>query len=141
MPHIYRPTHMIGLELGVSGASVALRKETTGTPIGFNSDVVAIAKRDLKAGEMLDGEGGFLVWGEQVPADVSLKEGYLPLGLAHEVKLKGDVAEGQSLQMVGRCVRCGERRPVQSAPRNGGDVRAAEPMSGLCDGRPVREAC
>ena len=53
----------------------------------FNSDVAATAKRALKKGEMLDGEGGFLVWGKQTPADVSLAEGYLPLGLAHNVKL------------------------------------------------------
>ena len=85
---LYRPTHMIGLELGLSVASAALRKEPTGSPICFNSDVVATAKRDLKAGEMLDGEGGFCVWGKQTPAEVSLQEGYLPLGLAHNVKLK-----------------------------------------------------
>ena len=85
---LYRPIHMIGLELGLSVASAALRKEPTGAPICFNSDVVATAKRALKAGEMLDGEGGFCVWGKQTPADVSLDEGYLPLGLAHDVKLK-----------------------------------------------------
>ncbi len=56
---MYRPTHMIGLELGISVASAALRKEPTGTSICFNSDVAATAKRALKAGEMLDGEGGF----------------------------------------------------------------------------------
>ena len=72
---LYRPTHMIGLELGISVASAALRKEPTGAPICFNSDVVATAKRDLKAGEMLDGEGGFCVWGKQTPAQDSLDEG------------------------------------------------------------------
>ena len=95
---LYRPTHMIGLELGISIASAALRKEPTGAPICFNSDVVATAKRALNAGEMLDGEGGFCVWGKQTPAASSLKEGYLPLGLAHNVKLKRDVAEGQRLK-------------------------------------------
>ncbi len=77
---LYRPTHMIGLELGISVASVALRGEPTGTPTGFHSDVVATAKRDLKAGEMLDGEGGFCVWGKQAPAQASLDAGMLPLG-------------------------------------------------------------
>jgi predicted homoserine dehydrogenase-like protein len=91
---LYRPTHMIGLELGISVASAALRREPTGAPICFNSDVVATAKRDLKAGEMLDGEGGFCVWGKQTPADVSLREGYLPLGLAHNVRLLRDIAQG-----------------------------------------------
>jgi predicted homoserine dehydrogenase-like protein len=94
---LYRPTHMIGLELGVSVASAALRGEPTGAPICFNSDVVATAKRDLKAGEPLDGEGGFCVWGRQTPARTSLAEGYLPLGLAQGVTLLRDVAEGAPL--------------------------------------------
>jgi len=95
---LYRPIHMIGLELGVSVASVALRKEPTGVPSGFRSDVAATAKRALKKGEVLDGEGGFCVWGKQVPAARSLEEELLPLGLAHEVRLQRDVAEGQCLR-------------------------------------------
>ena len=95
---LYRPIHMIGLELGISVASAALRKEPTGAPNGFRSDVVATAKKDLKTGEMLDGEGGFCVWGKQTPADRSLDEGMLPLGLAHNVKLKRDVATGEALK-------------------------------------------
>ncbi|MBO0763212.1 MAG: flagellar biosynthesis protein FlgA [Hyphomicrobiaceae bacterium] len=95
---LYRPTHMIGLELGISVASVALRGEPTGAPVCFNSDVVATAKRALRKGEILDGEGGFTVWGRQVPAPVSLAEGYLPLGLASDVKLTSDIAEGQALR-------------------------------------------
>ena len=95
---LYRPTHMIGLELGISVASVALRGEPTGTPVCFNSDVVATAKRSLRKGEILDGEGGFAVWGRQVPAEVSLAEGYLPLGLASDVRLMADIAEGQPLR-------------------------------------------
>jgi hypothetical protein len=95
---LYRPIHMIGLELGISVASAALRNEPTGAPTGFRSDVVATAKRDLKAGEMLDGEGGFCVWGKQTRADLSLRHELLPLGLAHNVKLKRDIAEGQPLR-------------------------------------------
>jgi predicted homoserine dehydrogenase-like protein len=95
---LYRPTHMIGLELGLSVASAALRKEPTGSAFCFNSDVVATAKRALKKGEVLDGEGGFCVWGKQTPSEISLTEGYLPLGLAHDVKLKTDVAEGQRIR-------------------------------------------
>src|SRR5262245_19829057 len=94
---LYRPIHMIGLELGVSVASAALRNEPTGAPTGFRSDVAATAKRTLKAGEVLDGEGGFCVWGKQLPAERSLAQGLLPLGLAHDVRLKRDVAEGQCL--------------------------------------------
>ncbi len=95
---LYRPIHMIGLELGISVASCALRGEPTGAPTGFRSDVVATAKRALKAGEMLDGEGGFCVWGRQTPAQRSLADGLLPLGLAQNVKLKRDVAEGEALK-------------------------------------------
>ncbi|MBI3507194.1 MAG: Gfo/Idh/MocA family oxidoreductase [Proteobacteria bacterium] len=91
---LYRPIHMIGLEIGISVASAALRGEATGAPIAFNSDVAATAKRPLKAGEVLDGEGGYCVWGKQVPADASLAKGYLPLGLASHVTLKRDIPEG-----------------------------------------------
>ncbi|MBX9827798.1 MAG: flagellar biosynthesis protein FlgA [Xanthobacteraceae bacterium] len=95
---LYRPIHMIGLELGISVASAALRNEPTGAPTGFRSDVVATAKRDLKAGEMLDGEGGFCVWGKQTPADVSLQQGHFPLGLAQNVRLKRDIRAGERLK-------------------------------------------
>src|SRR5882757_454135 len=95
---LYRPIHMIGLELGISVASCALRNEPTGAPTGFRSDVVATAKRALKAGEMLGGEGGFCVWGKQTPADVSLKDELLPLGLAQNVKLKRDIQIGRALK-------------------------------------------
>jgi predicted homoserine dehydrogenase-like protein len=94
---LYRPIHMIGLELGVSVASVALRHEPTGAPKEFRSDVVATAKRALKRGEILDGEGGFCVWGRQTPAERSLAQDLLPLGLAQNVKLTRDVAAGAAL--------------------------------------------
>lgn len=94
---LYRPTHMIGLELGLSVASAALRQEPTGSPICFNSDVVATAKKTLKAGEMLDGEGGYMVWGKQMPAVASLELGGLPLGLTQGVNLVRDIGEGEQL--------------------------------------------
>ncbi len=95
---LYRPIHLIGLELGVSVASAALRREPTGSPSGFRSDVVATAKRALKAAEVLDGEGGYCVWGRQVPAEQSVAAGLLPLGLAHGVRLNRAVAEGEPLK-------------------------------------------
>jgi predicted homoserine dehydrogenase-like protein len=58
---------------------------------------VATAKRDLAPGEMLDGEGGYTVWGKLLPADKSVQMGGLPLGLAHNVKLVRAVKKGQSL--------------------------------------------
>ncbi len=94
---LYKRWHLIGLEVGVSVASVALRGEPTGVATGWNADVVATAKRDLRAGEMLDGEGGYTVWGKLLPAATSVAMGGLPLGLAHNVKLLRPVKQGQSL--------------------------------------------
>src|SRR3984885_2627299 len=91
---IYKPYHLIGLELNISILSAALRKEPTGQPFDFRGDVTSVAKRDLRAGEMLDGEGGYTVWGKLMPAVASLAVGALPIGLAHRLKLKNDVAHG-----------------------------------------------
>lgn len=95
---MYKPYHLIGLELGISVASVGLRGEPTGVPVAFHADVVATAKRDLAAGEQLDGEGGFTVYGKLRPAAQSLREGGLPLGLAHHVRLRHAVAAGQPVR-------------------------------------------
>ena len=94
---LYKRWHLIGLEVGISVASVALRGEATGAAIGFNADVVATAKRALRSGEVLDGEGGYTVHGKLLAASASLAMGGLPLGLAHDVKLIRDVPAGQSL--------------------------------------------
>jgi len=94
---LYKRWHLIGLEVGVSVASVALRGEATGAAVCWNADVVATAKRDLKPGETLDGEGGYTVWGKLLPAATSTRIGGLPLGLAHGVKVVRPVAKGQSL--------------------------------------------
>jgi predicted homoserine dehydrogenase-like protein len=91
---MYKPYHLIGLELNISVLSAALRREPTGQPHGFRGDVAAVAKRELRAGEMLDGEGGYTVWGKLMPAAASLAAGALPIGLAHRVKLKNTVAHG-----------------------------------------------
>ncbi|MCW1839359.1 NAD(P)H-dependent oxidoreductase [Prosthecomicrobium hirschii] len=91
---MYKPYHLIGLELGISVLNAALRGEATGSTRTFAGDAVAVAKRDLKAGEMLDGEGGWTVWGKCIPAARSLAEGALPIGLAHRVPLVRDVAAG-----------------------------------------------
>ena len=94
---LYKRWHLIGLEVGYSVASVMLRGEPTGVAQGWNADVVATAKRDLMPGDMLDGEGGYTVWGKLLPAATSLQMGGLPLGLAHQVKVLRPVKKGQSL--------------------------------------------
>jgi predicted homoserine dehydrogenase-like protein len=91
---MYKPYHLIGLELNISVLSAALRGEPTGQPRGFRADVAAVAKRDLRAGERLDGEGGYTVWGKLMRAADSLRIGALPIGLAHGVNLTRDVVRG-----------------------------------------------
>ncbi len=107
---LYKPFHLIGLELGVSVASVGLRGEATGCPIGFTADVVATAKRDLAPGEMLDGEGGSTVYGRVMPAVESLRLQGLPLGLANNVRLHRPVAAGQPVGWAD--VEIDERQPA-----------------------------
>lgn len=97
---MYKPYHLIGLELGISVLSAALRGEPTGQPHEFRGDVVAIAKRNLRAGEMLDGEGGYTVWGRLMPAQQSLAAGALPIGLAHHLRLSRDVAHGDVVRWM-----------------------------------------
>ena len=94
---MYKPSHLIGLELGISVASAAVRGEATGAATGWRGDCVATAKRALRAGEVLDGEGGYTVWGKLMAADDSCAKRALPIGLAHKVKLKRDIAEGATV--------------------------------------------
>jgi predicted homoserine dehydrogenase-like protein len=106
---LYKRWHLIGLEVGVSVASVALRGEPTGVAMAWNADVVATAKRDLKPGEKLDGEGGYTVWGKLLPAATSARIGGLPLGLAHDIPVLRPVAKGQSLTWDDVAVDTGTR--------------------------------
>lgn len=94
---MYKPFHLIGLELGISVLSAALRGEPTGQSRSFNGDAVACAKRDLAVGDMLDGEGGYTVWGKLMPAVDSVKHGALPIGLAGGVRIVRPVVKGTVL--------------------------------------------
>jgi predicted homoserine dehydrogenase-like protein len=91
---LWRPYHLIGLELAVSVARAGLLREATGSTREWRADVVACAKRDLAEGEVLDGEGGYCVWGRLVPAERSARERLLPIGLAHGIALRRPVARG-----------------------------------------------
>ncbi|KAK6421110.1 hypothetical protein LTR81_006052 [Elasticomyces elasticus] len=93
----YKPFHLIGLELGVSIANIMCRGEPTGQTRTWAGDVVATAKRDLKAGEKLDGEGGFMVYGKLMPAAASMKIEGLPIGLAHGLVLTRNIGQGEML--------------------------------------------
>ena len=105
---MYRPYHLIGLETTVSVLAAGLLGEPTGTPTGFRGEVCAIAKRDLAAGETLDGEGGFTVYGRLAPAAIAISDQALPIGLAHGAELTRAVGGGE-------VVRWGDIAP---APRS-----------------------
>jgi predicted homoserine dehydrogenase-like protein len=92
---MWRPFHLIGLETSVSVLSACLRNEATGSSTRYRADAVATAKRDLKAGDWLDGEGGFTVWAKAIPARIAAPIQALPIGLAHHVRLVRDVAQDQ----------------------------------------------
>src|SRR4051812_38489886 len=95
---MYKRWHLIGLEVGISVASVGLRGESTGCATGWRADAVAVAKKSLSQGEMLDGEGGYTVVGRLMPAADSLAQDCLPLGLAHGWKVLRPIAAGQPVR-------------------------------------------
>jgi predicted homoserine dehydrogenase-like protein len=95
---MYKRWHLIGLEVGISVASVGLRGESTGCATGWRADAVAVAKKSLSPGELLDGEGGYTVVGRLMPAADSLAQNCLPLGLAHGWKVLRPVPAGQAVK-------------------------------------------
>jgi len=120
---MYKRWHLIGLEAGISVASVGLRREPTGCATGFRADAVATARRNLKAGEVLDGEGGYTVRGKLMPAADSLAMGALPLGLAHNAKMARPVSAGQpvrwsdvAIDATGEAVKFRREMESQFAP-------------------------
>jgi predicted homoserine dehydrogenase-like protein len=134
---MYKRWHLIGLEVGISVASVGLRGESTGCATGWRADAVATAKKDLKPGEILDGEGGYTVVGRLMPAEASLAQGCLPLGLAHGWKMLRPVAAGQPLSWSDVAFDANVpavklRREMESAASSGSDTSRY--------GRPLRAA-
>jgi predicted homoserine dehydrogenase-like protein len=96
---MYKPFHLIGLELSISVLNAALRREPTGATREWRGDVASVAKRDLKAGEILDGEGGYTVYGKLMPAAKSRAKGALPIGLAHRATLTRNIPAGGVVRM------------------------------------------
>src|SRR3984885_9050506 len=128
---MYKPFHLIGLELSISVLNVALRGEPTGSFRAWRGDAVAVAKRALKAGETLDGEGGYTVYAKLIPAARSLKLGGLPIGLAHHVKVLRDIAAGEivcaaDVALDGSMQAVRIRRDMEQEARQAGIVMAAE---------------
>lgn len=94
---LYRPFHLIGIELGISVASAVLRGEPTGSFKSLQADVASVAKKDLKPGDVLDGEGGYTVYGRLAQAKESMSKGYLAIGLANKAKILRPVAKDSIL--------------------------------------------
>lgn len=93
----YRPYHFTGIEAPISVAKIAYEDTCTGYPIGWYSDVITAAKKELVPGELLDGGGGYTVYGLAEDADVSRKAHLLPVGLANGVRVKHRIATDEIL--------------------------------------------
>ncbi len=129
---MYKPFHLIGLELNVSIFSAALLNRPTGSTQGFVADVAATAKRDLAAGEVLDGEGGYTVYGKLMPAETSLAKQCLPIGLAENAVLGRSIVRGQSItwddvsqvpESTAKGLRLKLTRSSRSSPATAGHAR------------------
>lgn len=116
---LYRPNHMIGLEMNISVAAVGTRREPTGSPKMFNADVVSVAKCDIPAGTILDGEGGYFVYGNLMPAKLSVAKGCLPLGFSGHKKLLRDIKAGEvitydAIEYDSNCLTMQIRRELEA---------------------------
>jgi len=127
---LHRPSHLVGLELSTSIASVAVRGEATGSARAFRADVVAVAKRDLPEGMELDGDGGYTSYGRLMPAATAVASGALPMGLARGVRTT-------------RWIDAGEVIAWDDVDEAAGDIvalrRAMESSAGVSPAGPVRE--
>jgi predicted homoserine dehydrogenase-like protein len=91
---VHRPYHLVGMELPISIARVALDHEATGSPLPVpQAAVVCAAKRHLSTGEALDGEGGSTVYGLIDDAKTAWGERLLPVGLSHGARVVRPIPE------------------------------------------------
>jgi len=97
---IWRPYHYIGLELAQSIYSIALDNKATGHTINYNAEVASYAKKDLKVGEKLDGEGGFCARGRLITAKTSKDKKVLPLGLTDNAVMTKDIKKDQLITLA-----------------------------------------
>ena len=96
---IWRPYHYIGLELAQSIYSIALDNRATGYTKKYNADVASVAKKDLKVGEKLDGEGGYCARGKLITSQNSKNEKVLPLGLTDNAILKKNISKDEIIKI------------------------------------------
>jgi len=96
---IWRPYHYIGLELAQSIYAIALDQKATGHTKNYNAEVASYAKKDLKVGERLDGEGGFCARGKLITSQKSKEEKILPLGLTDGAIIKRNINKDESIKL------------------------------------------
>lgn len=97
---LYRPYHLCSLETPLTVAKAVVDNTSTLVPMdgGLVCETVAVAKKDLKAGEMLDGIGGYTVYGVVDTHENMLKDNGVPLGvITKNTKLLKDVKKGQTI--------------------------------------------
>jgi len=95
---LYRPSHLIGLELGVTIASAVLRGEPTGAPVaGPCAEVTAVTRQALAVGTTLDGEGGYCCYGSLLTAADARRAGCVPMGMTHGLTLKRAVPQDHTI--------------------------------------------
>ena len=97
---IYRPQHFVGHEMPLGLARMAVLGDDVGAPICRAAEVVAAAKRPLRAGETLDGEGGYTVYGMAERHDAARAENLVPMALTHGAVARADIAEDEMISFA-----------------------------------------
>ena len=110
----YTPYHLCHFEVPTTIARAALFHDATIAPLGAPLvEVVAVAKRDLKAGEVIDELGGYLVYGEAEAAAETARGGHLPIGVAVGARLQARHGQGRGAHLCRRGAAGGPpRRPA-----------------------------
>jgi predicted homoserine dehydrogenase-like protein len=94
----YTPYHFSAWEVPLTAARLVLFQDAAVSPLGGPvCDVLTVAKRDLKAGEVLDGIGGFDTYGTIDNAEVCRKENLLLMGLSEGCRLRRDIAKDRAI--------------------------------------------
>lgn len=98
---LYRPYHLCNLETPLTVAKCVIDGETTIVPKGgLVSECITVAKKDLKAGEIIDGIGGYTTYGSIATKEESDAKGYIPYGLVTKgAKMLKDAKKGQLLTL------------------------------------------
>lgn len=95
----YTPYHLPCFQIATTVARAVLFHDATVAPLGKPMcEVITVAKKDLKKGEMLDGIGGFTCYGTVENQDVAASENLLPMGISSGCRLKTDVPKDQAIR-------------------------------------------